>query len=257
MYAAIKPVSRTNNFKFNPNAGYRFAAQENFCPLFLQELARAVREYFICFPDNGTDLPHAVLGFEQGVNRYVTADGLWQADYIPVFFRRYPFTLARRPDSRPGAANEFTLVVDAEAPHLADPNGEPIFTPDGQPSPVLQDRIKLLQAIDGQQKITRQAIAQIEAAGLFNMQEVTVMAGSRKVAAISGLRIVDEERLADCGLKPGPAMEIVYAHLFSKANLRQGVLACNTRPSFGRETAAAEPAECATISFDGEFIRFD
>jgi hypothetical protein len=229
--------------------GYSFASHENFCPVFLQEMPQVIREYYVCFPNNQSDLPHVILGFEEGVNRYVTEDGAWRAEYIPAFIRRYPFILARDKNK---VGNKFTLAVDAKAPHLSTSEGERLFTDDGERSAVLDDRIKLLQAIETQRTITQEAVREIEAAGLFRMQEITMKAGEQKVAAISGLRMIDEDKLRESSLKPGPALQIVYAHLFSIANLGYGLLAGKQKP----EAPRADPMK--EFSFNEEdMIKFD
>ncbi len=249
MYTAVKPLNKSDNLQFNPNIGYGFAARENFCPVFLQELPRVIREYYVCFPDNGTDLPHALLGFKQGVNRYVDEDGTWRSAYIPIYIRRYPFILARSDTT--SSSSGFTLAIDADAPHFNSGPGKAIFNRSGEPTDFLKQRIRLLQAIESQRVITQQAVRQIGEAGLFQMQEMGVMAGDKQVGAIDGLRMIDEQKLAAAGLGPGDAMELVYGHLFSKMSLRDSVLA-----DMHYKAIEPKPESVASISFDGEFIRF-
>lgn len=249
MYIEVQALNKSSNLRLKENVGYSFASHENFCPVFLQELPQVIREYYVCFPNNHSDLPHVILGFEQGVNRYVTDKGLWQAVYIPAFIRRYPFILARDENK---VGNKFTLGVDVKSPHLSTSEGERLFTDDGDHSPVLEDRIKLLQAIEKQRTITREAVREIEAGGLFRMQEITMKAGEEKVAAVGGLRMVDEDKLRESELKPGPALQIVYAHLFSIANLGYGVLAGKQK----RPASTVDPMTNFSFS-EEDMIRFD
>ena len=76
MYQNTQPLNKTQSLKYSQLNTYTFASDQNFCPVFLQELLQLVREYFICFPNNQTDLPHALLGIEKGVNKYVAPGNL-------------------------------------------------------------------------------------------------------------------------------------------------------------------------------------
>jgi hypothetical protein len=169
MYQNTQPLSTTENVKYSQLTTYHFAANENFCPVFLQELSRVVREYFICFPNNETNLPHVLLGFQQDTNQYVSEDGNWQADYIPVCIRRYPFILARV-EGDGMAQDEFTLAADINAPHFEQPTGgELLFTHNNQPTELMQNKITLLKGIEQQRIVTQKAVQEIEAAGLFKI----------------------------------------------------------------------------------------
>jgi hypothetical protein len=250
-YIEVQALNKSSNLRLKENVGYSFASHENFCPVFLHELPQVIREYYICFPSNQSDLPHVILGFEKGVNRYVTDKGVWQASYIPAFIRRYPFILARDKNKAAEGA-KFTLAVDAKAPHLSTSEGERLFTHGGERSAVLEDRIKLLQAIEKQLTITREAVREIDGRGLFRMQEITMKSGEEKVAAIRGLRMIDEDKFGDSDLKPGPAMQLVYAHLFSIANLGYGVLAGKQKSS----VPSVDPMSEFSFGED-DFIKFD
>jgi len=228
MYQNTHPLDKSQDLKYTQVSTYTFAARENFCPVFLQELPQVIREYFVCFPNNNTDLPHALLGFQKDTNQYVTADGTWQADYIPAYIRRYPFILAKIDgDGKP--ADEFTLAADMAAPHFEQANGQPLFTQTGQPTDLLEQRIALLKGIEQQRTATQQAVREIEAAGLFKMEQLTIKSGNQPVATIGGLRMIDPEKLSQITTKPGPVAELIYAHLFSKTNLQYGVLAGKRR----------------------------
>ncbi|EFI33166.1 SapC family protein [Desulfonatronospira thiodismutans ASO3-1] len=249
MYQNTQALDKSQDIKFTQVSNYHFAAKENFCPVFLQELPQVVREYFICFPNNQTDLPHALLGFQQNTNQYVSEDGSWQAEYIPAYIRRYPFILAKKEDS---AQDEFTLAADINAPHFEQATGEPLFTLNNQPTELMQNKIQLLKGIEQQRIITQQAVQEIEKAGLFKMEQLTIKLKDQPVASIGGLRMIDEEKLKGFTSNYGPTMELIAAHLFSKANLQYGVLA-------GKKRAVPEPGPVDPgFSFgDDDIIRFD
>jgi len=223
MYKNIKPVDRRENLKYTAHVGYHYAAAENFCPVFLQEMPEVIREYFICFPNNETDMPHALLGFEKDRNMYVTDGGVWQADYIPAYIRRYPFVLAAA-EGGANQAGDLTVAADMDAPHFNQSDGESLFTDENMPTELFKKIVDLLKALEKQRVLTQKAVKEIEAAGLFKMEQMTVKQKDKTVAAIGGVRMIDENLLASCGLQAGPALQLVYAHLFSRASLRFGIL---------------------------------
>lgn len=228
MYQNTQALDKSQDIKFTQIQSYNYAAKENFCPVFLQELPQVIREYFVCFPNNKTDLPHAILGFQQDTNQYVAEDGSWQADYIPAYIRRYPFILANKEGS---STDEFTLAADINAPHFESKLGEPIFLPNGSPTELLQNKIQLLKGIEQQRIITQKAVQEIDKADLFKMEQMTVKLKDQQVATIGGLRMIDEEKLPQINTKFGPVAELIYAHLFSKAALQYGVLAGKKKPA--------------------------
>ena len=223
MYQNIKAIDKRAGLKYTAHAGFHFAAAETFCPVFIQELPEIIREYFVFFPNNQTDMPHALLSFQKNRNMYVTGGGVWQADYIPAYIRRYPFILAKAGEAskQPG---DMAVAADMEAPHFNRREGESLFTGEGNPTDLFINKIEFLKALERQRVITQKAVKEIEAAGLFTMQEITVKQKDATVAAIGGARMVDSKMLGNSGLQAGPALQLVYAHLFSRASLRFGQL---------------------------------
>lgn len=228
MYKKTQALDKTRDIRFTELNTYHFAAQEIFCPVFLQELPYLVREYFICFPDNRTDLPHVLLGYEQDSNLYVSSSGIWLAEYIPLYIRRYPFILGRV-QGKP--ADEVTLAADIMAPHFKQSSGEPLFYPDGQPTPILHQKIDLLKSIENDKQATQQAVREIDQAGLFTNKDIRGASGS----VVKNLRMIDRDQLPYSGLHPGPALEMAYAHLFSRSRLEYGVLAGRRQEDFTPE----------------------
>ena len=232
------------------NAGYGFARSENFCPIVMEELASAVREYLIVFPNNDTALPHALLGVRDKENLYVDPEGRWRGSYIPAHYRRYPFVLGRAEGAEQGAEN-FTVAVDANAPQLSTQEGEPLFTAEGEPSELLQHQIKFLRALQQQLHRTQAAVRELESLDLFDNQQLDVQHEGQPVAKIAGLRMVSEERFKALNaenlarLRDSGALDLVYAHLFSRTNLRLGLLAQHTQ----KPAQQPAPEMASTFSF--------
>ncbi|MCG5498996.1 SapC family protein [Ectothiorhodospira variabilis] len=230
MYKNLQPLQSTRHgqLRLNPEGGYAYAGQENFAPVFLQELPNLVREYFICFPNNQTDLPHVLLGFVKDKNAYVSPHGQWLGSYVPAYLRRYPFSLARGDDQ---ASDTFTVALDEQADCLGGDLGEPLFTEQGAPSEALEARIQLLKGIEAQRQRTQEAVREIERQGLFKMEQLSIQRRDQPVANIGGLRMVDSDALEALDgealkrLQSLGALELIHAHRLSLSNLRVGLLA--------------------------------
>ncbi|MBK1736219.1 hypothetical protein CKO15_13280 [Halorhodospira abdelmalekii] len=230
MYKHLQPFqsARHGRLRLNLDAGYAYAAQENFAPVFLQELPNLVREYFICFPNNQTNLPHVLLGFVKEQNAYVSPHGQWLGSYVPAYLRRYPFSLTRSDDQ---AADAFTVALDEQADCLGSDLGEPLLTEQGTPSEALEAKIQLLKGIEAQRQRTQEAVREIEGQGLFKMEQLSIQRQDQPVANIGGLRMVDPKALdaldgeALKRLQSLGALELIHAHRLSLSNLRLGLLA--------------------------------
>ena len=73
-----------------------------------------------------------------------------------------------------------------DAPHFSQDSGDPLFTQDGQPTSLLQNKINMLKGIESQRIATQKAVQQIDQAGLFKMEQMTVKSGDQAVSSIGG-----------------------------------------------------------------------
>jgi hypothetical protein len=95
----------------------------------------------------------------------------------------------------------------------------------------LRQRLKLLKSLQQAQRVTESLVKAIREADLLKDQSITVKKAGQQTAQLKGLRIVDEQRLngmpheAFAKLRDRRALPLIYAHLLSLANLRQGAIA--------------------------------
>lgn len=231
---------------------WRFAAQEVIVPVVYSEIADVAREYPLLFIA-GKSLLYALTGIEQGVNAYVGADGRWLATYVPARLAAYPLALAEVPQ-KPG---EYALVLDGAAPQLLAHDGEPLFVA-GEPSPLLKRRMQLLESMQKAERITHQVVNRIRDADLLVPRTIRVSRPGGEGSQLTGLEVIDERRLnalphdAFAALRDGGALPVVYAHLLSMANLRQGVLV-------GRYPQLATPGADEPLDelFKSDVLRFN
>ncbi|CAH1673208.1 SapC family protein [Chelatococcus asaccharovorans] len=206
---------------------YSYAKGETLAPLVLDELGDIAREYPIIFPDNQSDLPSALLGLEPGKNAYVADDGRWLATYIPSSIRRYPF-LFGSVEQPEGEQKRMLVFFDPDAPHLKNPSGHPVFTPEGELTPHMQRRMQFLENLQKKIPKTRAAVVALAASGVLAERSIVIRKSDGQRHQIKGLRVVDEKKfneLTDAdfnALRRSGALTLLYAHLLSWANFRQG-----------------------------------
>jgi len=243
--------SRHGHLRLKPHAHYGFCRHDNFAPLVAPEVAVLTKEAFICFPNNQTDLPHMLLGFRKGDNAYVNDQGQWLGQYVPAALRRHPFALAT---TQAGQGDEYQLAIDPQSQAFDTQEGQPLFDAQGQLSPAVQERIKLLKAFELQVRQTQAAVRLIEQLGLFDMEQLTIKKDGQQLASIAGLRMINEARLKALdaqglhSLNQAGALALVYAHQFSKVNLQSGML-FGQLPSMAAQLPAKTPGP-AMPSFD-------
>lgn len=207
---------------------YSFARNETLVPIVYDEMAEIAREYPIIFPQNNSGLPCALLGLEPGTNTYVGEGGRWLASYIPAHIRRYPFMLVSK-DSQ-GEDGQFVVAFDPEAEHFKDPNGHAVFTSDGKPTEHMERRFALLQQIQKAIPLTRKLVEVLDDAGILVERTVTLKK-TDKANQITGFRVIDEKALNALSdedflsLRSKGALPLIYSHLLSWANFRQGPIA--------------------------------
>ena len=238
--------------RFAPNQPYHYAAKQLFAPFTISEAGMIAREYVVVFSDQSGSLPMALLGRARGSNSFVRSSGHWVARYVPAHIRRYPFVMAERP-ATPGSEDatlaEKIVMFDSEAAHLGNDAGDRLFDDEGMPTAVLRNVMGVLAAMDQDSQNTLAVVAQMDAMGLLVARQVVVGSKRGEPTGLTGLRVVDFERLNALSpeqlaqLRDSGALNLIYAHQVSLANLRDGVLV---------ETEAAAPSNSSgSISFDG------
>lgn len=234
-------------------SGYSYAATEALIPLVLHELAEAAREYPIIFPNNGQDLPCALVALEPGRNAYVGEDGRWSGSYIPIHLRRYPFRFG----SVPGKS-ELLLALDPDAPHFKGAGGQPLFDEPGRLSPAVERRVELLKRVQTEVGSTRKLVQQLRDLGVLAERTIAIRRPGEPERRISGLRGVDEKKLGElsdedfASLRRG-ALPLAYAQLLSWPNLWRGPLA-RMYPDLGKDTPRSKAIEFSESTIDFSFL---
>lgn len=246
------------NLKILETNNYDFARSEILAPFVFDEMADIAREYPIVFPDNGSDLPSALLGLEAGHNAYVGPDGIWQGTYIPSHIRRYPFLFGTVSGENPDP-NRFVILFDPDAPHFRDPNGYPVFTATGSLSDHMHRRMELLERIQKHIDRTRTMVRDLAAAGVLVERAISIRKEGGQERRIKGLRVIDEKVLNQLpdeefdNLRQKGLLPLIYSQLLSWANFRQGPIA-GKYPDLAAKPEGKNPAflfESNLVDFSG------
>ena len=240
-----------------PTTDYRFVATNMYLPIVYLEMADAAREYPLVFIQDQPGL-FVLTGLEQNTNAYVSEDGRWQATYIPAIVRNYPFVLAQKPDS----PSEFIVAIDAEAPQVLSKDGDRLFF-NGEASPFLQQRMKLLEDAKRAEPLTVQWVKALQDSGLLVERSIRIEREGN-VSQISGILAVDEDKfnkLPDeefLTLRRQGLLPLIYAHLLSMANLRQGAIAGKYPELAAKRTVADDTNDDPfALNIDDDTLKFN
>lgn len=197
-----------------------FSAKSQAVPVVAAEFPEACLEYPIVFV-NGADgswLALAITGLKPNANAFVNEEGQWNARYVPMSVRRYPFILAE------GEGDQLSLAVDLAAPHWG-PEGEALFDDQGEPSELVRNLMPQLAEFQSQAKLTSDMARKLSDAGLLTQQNLQIKLGDGREAAVDGVWMVDEAKLRElpdekvlAWFKTGE-LAVIHAHMLSLRNL--------------------------------------
>lgn len=245
IYESAVPMSaaRHRQHSLAPAPDYAFSADINAVPLMAVEFLRAADEYAIVFAQAGEDVvPAVVLGVRGDQNLYLSADGRWQADYIPAFIRRYPFVFASSGDGK-----TLTLCIDEKHPGVnTEGRGERLFADDGKPSAYTGRVLKFLQEYQVHFERTRAFCRRVHELGLLKPMSAQVTTPQGGKLSLNGflsvsrekLRALDPEALAR--LAKTDELELLYLQLHSLRNFAE--VKDRLIGTLKEETAATAPS---------------
>lgn len=162
------------------------------CAIFPYEFRDVQAHYPIVFTKDATKggfRPICLFGLEEGENLFLTKDGQWDAEYIPLSIRMRPFLIGKT------GTGQMEVHVDLEHPRVSTTEGEPLFLEHGGHAPYLQGMARLLGEVhDGEQSIANFSalLEELELIEPFTL-DVTLNDGSQ--GRLAGYYIIAEERL--------------------------------------------------------------
>jgi hypothetical protein len=222
MFKNIVPLNKDRHAKtrIKEITDFGFVSQLHIAYVTLHEFARAAAIFPIVFlEDKAKDefRPVVLMGLNAGENLFVSADGKWNASYVPAIIRRYPFALAPKPDS-----NEYLVCLDEDSQLLSETEGNALFDDKGEPTQVIENVKRYLTELQQMDAITNAFCKFLAEHNMFTPLNIKVR-DDAEMKSINGCYVINEQRLN--GLSDERFLEIkhkqylpaVYAHLVSLA----------------------------------------
>ncbi|MGQ5524379.1 SapC family protein [Chitinimonas sp. PSY-7] len=210
------------DLKLSLAENFAFAAKVHAVPLVGGEFANAMREYPIVFAQTGENeyAATAMLGLKTEQNLFVDAAGVWPAQYIPFFVRRFPFVTVEVEN------NDAVLCVEESALAGVRRDADANAFENGEATEPMKQFAQLMFQSRDDAKRTTEFINELSKLGLLHQVSASTELPNGEKVSMDGMWVVDEEKLralpADTvatWVKDG-RMALVYAHLFSLVNLQ-------------------------------------
>jgi hypothetical protein len=236
------------HLRLRPPGDFAFARALHAAPISVAEFYAVATEYAIVFVRSarGEYLPVVVLGVKPNENLFLSEDGRWQARYVPLSVRAFPFGLAETPDPM-----RLQVLIDEAYAGFGDAAGSPLFADSGDPAPELESTLERLQAQLQNILQTRTFGAELDRLGLLTERGAELRVAADARLKLAGFWMVDEARLQALDdanlllLARRGHLSLITAHLLSIGNL--DLLARKTQPiADATPTPSSAPAERAT-----------
>jgi hypothetical protein len=220
-YRNVVPLNRETHRKLKLKALAKpldYARAAHLIPAVVDEFAAAATELPIAFlPGAATPTPVFITGLKPGTNSFITADGRWDAGYLPAYLRRYPFIIGDVPDADP------VLCIDDAYEALGEREGKRLFSTAGVPEPTVTEALELANQYRAAAGRTDNLAELLQRWGLFRSVTLDVNLPAGGSTVIHGLLAVDETALAALDderfleLRRAGFLKAIDAHLLSLA----------------------------------------
>ena len=209
-----------------PITDWSLAGQLNALFVAAAEFGDACKEFPIVFIKAGKEAdgsdaiaPIAVLGMVANDNLFLQ-DGKWRAQYMPAILRMYPFCIGRLDEER------FAICMDMAFAGANQTEGEPVFTPEGQPAELLKTMQKQLETLEAEIQRTRQVCKRIMDLGLLTDMRFDVTLADGRQHTVDGFLTVDEKKVGELSdtvvgeLHRSGVLGLIHLHWLSLTNMR-------------------------------------
>jgi hypothetical protein len=210
------------------------------------EFGDVCRDFPIVFVKAGTEpdgtdaiAPVAIFGMNPDENLYI-ANGRWRAQYIPAVLRSYPFCIARMDEER------FAICVDMAHEGLNQPDGVPLFQPDGTPSEMLKGMTTHLENLEVEIQRTRLIGKRLLELGLLRDMRFDATLPDGRKHSVDGFLTVDDKKVTELPdavvteLHRNGILGLIHLHWVSMGNMRR-------LADWHAERNAAEPAATPAV----------
>ncbi|TNC04651.1 SapC family protein [Methylobacterium terricola] len=150
-YRSVVPLDRDAHRAWHLAQPQRFAfaRASHLVPALAEEIGAACRHLPVVFlPESLGPVPVFLVGAAPGHCALIDDQGTWTGRYLPAYLRRYPFILGESEGTEPlaciDAESDLLHRHGAAEPAEANAASLPLFTEDGQETPLLRERIRLV-----------------------------------------------------------------------------------------------------------------
>ena len=209
-----------------PITDWSLAGQLNALFVAAAAFGDACKEFPIVFIKAGKEAdgsdaiaPIAVLGMVANDNLFLQ-DGKWRAQYMPAILRMYPICIGRLDEER------FAICMDMAFAGANQTEGEPVFTPEGQPAELLKTMQKQLETLEAEIQRTRQVCKRISDLGLLTDMRFDVTLADGRQHTVDGFLTVDEKKVGELSdtvvgeLHRSGVLGLIHLHWLSLTNMR-------------------------------------
>lgn len=143
----------------------------------------------------------------------------WDNVYMPMFVRRYPFAMS----------SEGSIIIDRQAPHLREDEGDRLFTEEGENTEVLDTIVRFLGYVDKTIKLTQEFSNACAEKDLFKPFDARVEIEEGKPISLKSFFVIDENKAAELSDEEVAQwfhkgwLPWMYAHLHSLTALHRMV----------------------------------
>lgn len=227
LYSGLAPLNpaQHGDLFISVERDYQFASEVNAVPITADEFTQVARHYPIVFSLGAAATPVALVGFENGRNDQVDADGGWaEGRYVPAWLRRFPFLLLReneQTDRKILCADLSSTLFQTEAE-----GGQPLFDEAGEPGTVLTTALDFCNRFEASMARTEAMMRELVELDLMQASSVSIKRGEQN-ARIDGFSMVSEEKLRALEDAPLAALArrgvltLIAAHHISVTNFSQ------------------------------------
>lgn len=159
------------------------------------ELRDVQREYAILFrkhADTGRLFPNALLGFSEQENLYINSDNEWQADYVPMAFKKGPFLIGFKQSE---AGQTPIISIDMDDPRVDSLGDEAIFDADNQPTEYLKKINDILLQMHENSGLMTSMIEAFNRFGLIEPLTLDIQLHNGEEINFGGAYTISEEKL--------------------------------------------------------------
>ncbi|MEQ8408684.1 MAG: SapC family protein [Gammaproteobacteria bacterium] len=244
-------LSKYKNKKWHSSQTFRFAANDNYCPLSIREVSEAAAALPIVFiRQEDHYLLASLQGFNQGQNLLVNDNGMWLGMYCPMDYFFYPFCIITHEGKK--------IVCERSGSGLVSESvqGKAFFDTKGEKTPEFEELIQSLGQHTAGMERAAIITAQIAEFDLLVEWPINFASGEKKIT-LNGAYSISEEKLNVLSasqleeLRNSGALHVCYSQMVSTFNIK---LLSHLHKSKAAEKSKAD----SPLAFDtGGSLNFD